>query len=151
LIAWCKSLLFRLWPFSAYRRTGDERDDLDPEIREVFFAELDDVTEALNRAFAIWRADLTDQAAMKSLRRGFHTLKGSALIIGATALGEFCGRLEQLTIRMNDQKVTITPEVIKTIEQAIALLPAFAKATQSGRPPPPPARVIGNKAQRLLA
>lgn len=150
VIDWCKSQWQRILSIFGRGHAGVDRDDLDPEIREVFFAELDDVTDALNQAYAIWRVNSADQAAMKNLRRGFHTLKGSALIVGASVLGEFCGRFEQLIIKMNDQHASITPDVIATVGQAIDLLPAFAKATRTGRAPPASARSIGNKAQRLL-
>lgn len=129
-------------------RSGNN--DFDPELREVFFAEMDDVTQTLNRAFLSWRANAADQPALKDMRRGFHTIKGSALLVGATALGEFCRPLEELTIRLMEQKVKVTPAMVVTVEQAIALLPAFAKTIRDGRGPPPQAPSIANRAQRLL-
>ena len=150
MIAWCKSLLRRFGLIFSGFRAGGERDDLDPEIREVFFAELSDLTQSLNRAFAIWRVNPADQAALQTLRRGFHTLKGSGPIVGAHALGDFCGHIEQLTVRLIERHLTATPDLITTIEQAIALLPAFEKAVRHAQPPPAQARAIGSKARRLL-
>lgn len=88
---------------------------------------------------------------MQNLRRGFHTIKGSALMVGATALGEFCRHLEQLSIRLMEQQVKVTPAMVVTIEQAIALLPAFAKTVSDGRAPPAQSHAIANRVQRLLA
>ena len=88
---------------------------------------------------------------MQNLRRGFHTIKGSALMVGATALGEFCRHLEQLSIRLMEQQVKVTPAMIVTIEQAIALLPAFAKSIRDDRAPPPQSHALANRVQRLLA
>lgn len=125
-------------------------DDFDPELREVFFAELEEVTRTLEGAFATWRVNPADQVALKNLRRGFHTIKGSALLVGSTALGEFCKPLEDLTIRLMEAQIKVTPPIVLTIEQAIGLLPAFAKSTRDGRSPPPQAHSIAKRTQRLL-
>ncbi len=132
-------------------RVGRARnDDFDPELREVFFAELEEVTRALEGAFAIWRVNAADQAALKNLRRGFHTIKGSALLVGSTELGSFCKPLEDLTIKLMEAQVKATPPIVVTIEQAIGLLPAFAKSARDGRAPPPQAQSIAKRAQRLM-
>ena len=119
MIAWFTSLLRRLGSIVGIGRGNTHDDDFDPELREVFFAELEDVTQLLERAFASWRANSADQAAMQNLRRGFHTIKGSALMVGATALGDFCRHLEQLSIRLMEQQLKVTPAMVVTIEQAI--------------------------------
>ncbi len=151
VIAWFTSLLRRIGSMFGMGRAGN--DDFDLELREVFFAELEDVTQSLDRAFVIWRVNALDPGALKDLRRGFHTIKGSALLVGADALGDFCRHLEQLTIRLIEQqvKIKVTPAMIVTVEQAIALLPAFSKSVRDGRSPPPQAQAIANRAQRLVA
>lgn len=150
MITWFTSLLGRLTSMLGIGRAGAGNADFDPELREVFFAEMDDMTQTLDRAFAIWRVNAADQAALKNLRRGFHTIKGSALLVGAAALGEFCRHLEQLTIRLMEQQVKVTPALIVTVEQAIALLPAFAKSIRENRSPPAQWQAITKRAQRLL-
>ncbi len=150
MIAWFTSLLRRIAALLGFGRSA-HNDDFDPELREVFFAELEDVTQLLTGAFATWRATPTDQAAMQNLRRGFHTIKGSALMVGASALGDFCRHLEQLSIRLMEQQVKVTPAMVVTIEQAIALLPAFAKTISEGRAPPPQSHAVANRVQRMLA
>ena len=132
-------------------RVGRARnDDFDPELREVFFAEIEEVTRTLEGAFAAWRVNAADQVALKNLRRGFHTIKGSALLVGSNELGEFCKPLEELTIKLMEAQVKISPPILVTIEQAIGLLPAFAKSTRDGRAPPAQAHSIAKRAQRLL-
>ena len=149
MIAWFTSLLRKFGAKIGIGRGGAGSDDFDPELREVFFAEMEDVTQSLESAFAVWRVNAADQPALKSLRRGFHTIKGSALLVGAGALGDFCRPLEQLTIRLMEQQVKVTPAMVVTVEQAIALLPAFARSVREGRGPPPQAQSIANRAQRL--
>lgn len=151
MIAYCKSLIGKLWSKLSGGRAAAPRDDLDPEIREVFFNELNDLTQTLNRAFPKWRANPADQASLQTIRRAFHTLKGSGPIVGAHALGEFCGHIENLSIRVLEKNLIVTPELVMTIDQAIRLLPAFDQAIRETKPTPPEARLIGHRALKLLA
>lgn len=151
MIAWFSSLLSRLGSLVGLGRGRAHNDDFDPELREVFFAELEDVRLSLERAFAVWRVNSTDEAALKQLRRGFHTIKGSAQMVGADALGEFCRHLEQLAIKLMEKQAKVSPAMVVTVEQAIALLPAFARSVSDGRAPPPQSHAIANRVQRLLA
>lgn len=150
MIAWLSSLLRRLGSLLGLVRVQGDSDEFDPELREVFFAELEDVQETLEAALAVWRVDGGDEAALKNLRRGFHTIKGSALLVGADALGDFCRHLEMLAIRLMEKQVKVTPALVGTIEQAIALLPTFARSVREGRQPPLQAQSISNRVKRLL-
>ena len=125
-------------------------DGIDPELAEVFFHELADVTKALSGALSNWRVNPKDQDALKKLKRGFHTLKGSAPLIGATALGEFSGQLERLIIRQIEKPMPVTNDLLGTVEQAIHLLPAFAHAARASRPPPPMVRAVGHRVKGFL-
>lgn len=145
MIAWLKSLLRKIG-------LGGEQagEDFDPELREVFFAEMDDMTQLLERAFAVWRVNAADDGALKNLRRGFHTIKSSAMLVGATELGQFSRQFEQLAIRLVENRLKITPAMVVSIDQAIALLPAFSKSIRDGRPPPPQAYALGKRVERLV-
>ncbi len=150
MIAWLTDLLRRIGSRVGFGRAQTDSDEFDPELREVFFAELADVQQTLDSAFALWRVNVADEAALKNLRRGFHTIKGSAQLVGATALGDFCRHMEQLAIRLMEQKIKVTPAMIGTVEQAISVLPMFARTIREGRPAPVQAQAISNRAQRLL-
>lgn len=150
MIAWINSLLQKLGSSFRRRRGGEEDDGADPELREVFFAELADVTQVLNLAVVVWRENNADESALKDLRRGFHTLKSSAQLVGAGGLGDFCRHFEQLAIKLMEKQVKLTPAMVVTVEQAVALLPAFAKSIREGRGPPTQALALGNRVQRLL-
>ncbi|HWT16506.1 MAG TPA: Hpt domain-containing protein [Patescibacteria group bacterium] len=153
MIAWCQSLL-RKWGALVGRRgvvaaAPAPQEDPDAEIREVFLAELIEVTKALKSAHADWCARPHDADALKRLRRGFHTLKGSAPLVGATALADCCRQLELLVARFAEKPAT--PDRVRVIEYAIQLLPACAEAIRVARPLPPQLRAIGVQVQRYLA
>lgn len=151
VIAWLRNALRRVGQLLRLGRAQTDSDEFDPELREVFFAELGEVQQMLESAFAVWRVNAADEDALKNLRRGFHTIKGSAQMVGATALGDFCKHMEQLAIRLMEKKLKATPAMVGTVEQAIGLLPTFARTLRDGLPVPVQAQSISNRAQRLSA
>jgi chemosensory pili system protein ChpA (sensor histidine kinase/response regulator) len=149
LIAWFKSLLRRLWPGSDGSRTRTPGAELDQDLCEIFYAELGEVTQSLHVACAALRRAPTDPAALKQLRRGFHTLKGSAPLIGAAALGEFCAQVESAVGRLIETPSKSTPETIGAVERAVVLLPEFVRSLRDDRPPPAQARSLTDQMRRL--
>ncbi len=144
MIAWITSVWRRLWP-----RSGGAAAGLDPDLSDIFFTEMAEVTSSLRTAAAAWRATPRDPEAIKQVRRGFHTLKGSAPLVGATAIGELCAEIEQMMIRLGESPLKITPSAIGLVDQSVALLPEFAEATRAGRGAPPQVRAIVAAAKRV--
>jgi chemotaxis protein histidine kinase CheA len=128
-----------------------DSEDVDSEIRDVFFAELRDVSESIRSAWPKWKANPADNQALAQLRRGFHTLKGAGPIVGAHALGEFCGHVEHVLIALIEKKLKPSAVVIATLGEAVALLPLMADSVRNNTATPAQARMVGNKAVRLLA
>ena len=125
-------------------------DGLDPEVREVFLAELEEVTATLQELLPKWRARTHDAVALQAIRRGFHTLKGSGNTVGARGLGEFCGVIEQLVVRLVEKRSKPTLEIIAAIADAAAVLPACRQAFAEGKPLPPEVREITSRVRPWL-
>ena len=68
----------------------------DPEMREVFLDEAREVLETAQAALADLQSRHDDQAAFNTVRRAFHTLKGSARMVGLRPFGEAAWACEQL-------------------------------------------------------
>ncbi len=143
MIAWIKSVLRK---FGLGRHPTD---DIDPELLGVFFDELQDITLTLERAFAIWRINAADERSLKNLRRGFHTIKSSARLVGAADLGEFSRQFELLAIRLLEQRTKVSPTILVSFDQAIALLPVFARSMRDHKAPPPQTYVLCKRVERL--
>jgi chemosensory pili system protein ChpA (sensor histidine kinase/response regulator) len=109
---------------------------MDPEVREIFLSELDEVGDSLAALLPAWRQRRTDPATLQEIRRGFHTLKGSGLAVGANELGVFCGRIEKLTLNLIERPGMAAPDAVASIENAIGLLPSCARALRTGSPMP---------------
>ena len=70
--------------------------DDDAEMREVFLDEAQAVLATAGQALAGLQAQPGDRAALVTVRRAFHTLKGSARMMGLLPFGEAAWACEQL-------------------------------------------------------
>jgi chemosensory pili system protein ChpA (sensor histidine kinase/response regulator) len=120
----------------------------DPELCEIFVAEARDVLESLRDLAA--RAPETDTEVLTELRRGFHTLKGSGRMVGATAIAELAWAVENLLNRIRDGLVRWSAPATAVVGDAIAELPALIEAFAAGTVPEPgPATRLRQTADEL--
>ncbi len=70
--------------------------EVDEAIFEVFIEESVEVLGEANIQYEILKADLSDRTALRELRRAFHTLKGSARMVGLNDAGEVAWLSESL-------------------------------------------------------
>jgi chemosensory pili system protein ChpA (sensor histidine kinase/response regulator) len=68
----------------------------DPEMREIFLEEADEVIANARAALAELRQQPGDHGQLTIVRRAFHTLKGSARMVGLDDFGEGAWACEQL-------------------------------------------------------
>src|SRR3546814_7704119 len=57
-------------------------DDIDDEIREVFLEEFQEEIQNLQQTLPAWRANPAALDMLRTIRRVFHTLKGSGRLVG---------------------------------------------------------------------
>ncbi len=77
----------------------------DAELREIFLEEAREVVQNGLTAIAALAANPGDLSELTTLRRAFHTLKGSSRMVGLTEFGEAAWSLEQvLNTWLADQK-----------------------------------------------
>ena len=70
--------------------------DIDPLIREAFAIEVGELLDGLDQTAIALNTGGTPAIALRDLFRGYHTLKGSALTVGFSALGAAAHRAEDL-------------------------------------------------------
>lgn len=68
----------------------------DPEMREIFLEEAEEVLGNARAAMDALRESPSDQGQLTIIRRAFHTLKGSARMVGLNDFGEGAWACEQL-------------------------------------------------------
>ena len=66
------------------------------ELHEIFLLEAAEVLDAIDENLGVVRKAPDDREAMTTIRRGFHTLKGSSRMVGLDAFGEAAWAFEQM-------------------------------------------------------
>jgi len=126
-------------------------EEIDEEIREVFVEEVQEEIENLGQLLPIWMQAPGDLDQLKSIRRVFHTLKGSGRLVGALTLGEFAWKIENMLNRVLDHTISATPAVTSLVEAAFDVLPEIHAALRGERSVRTDLDAIKSVADRLAA
>ena len=86
-----------------------EPEAVDPQFVELFIEEAKEEIASVQKAFPLWDQNPMDLEALASMRRSFHTLKGSGRMVGARAIAEFAWSIENLLNRIIDKTLSRTP------------------------------------------
>ncbi len=96
----------------------DGGDETDPDMLEIFLEEADEVLSTIDGMLPESRANPQDQERLTTLRRAFHTLKGSGRMIGLKHFGEAAWEMEQVFNEMQAKQQPGTPDLYYLIEYA---------------------------------
>ncbi|MBB5186592.1 MULTISPECIES: Hpt domain-containing protein [Zhongshania] len=107
--------------------------ELDPDILEVFLEEAEEVLELLTETLPQWHAELGSTEHLVTVRRAFHTLKGSGRMVGAEQLGELAWSVEAMLNKVVDGRLNMDQARLVLIDQIIDLLPEMTTALAAGR------------------
>ncbi len=107
----------------------DERPD--PELLRLFLEEAKDEIAGIGRFLPLWADRPEDSDALISVRRSFHTLKGSGRMVGAQLIGEFAWSVENLLNRVINQTLDPTPALIAFITEAAAVFPQLIEQLEA--------------------
>ena len=110
-------------------------DEVDPEIVEIFLEESQEEIASLRDHFPRWKQNSENREALSTVRRSFHTLKGSGRMVGAELIGEFAWSMENMLNRIIDQTIDLTQEAVDLIEAAIEALPELIEQLEVGTEP----------------
>lgn len=103
---------------------AEEEDDLiDDEIIEIFLEEAEEVLETLQEFWPSYKANHDDQEAQSTVRRAFHTLKGSGRMVQAAVIGELAWSIENMLNRVIDQTITLSSQGCDLIDHVISCIP----------------------------
>jgi len=110
-------------------------DDADEEILEIFIEEAMEVLASLSEQLPIWSKDHGNDEALATIRRSFHTLKGSGRLIGAQLIGEFAWAFESMLNRVIEKTCPLTQEVFNSLDEALAVLPQLIEQLKGNKEP----------------
>jgi len=100
-------------------------EEVDAELLEIFLSEAVEVLDCVYRTLPESRNAPHNQEHLTTLRRSFHTLKGSGRMVGLTALGEAAWSVEQvLNLRLSETRPG-DPDLYAMLENAAHVIEAW--------------------------
>ncbi|WP_290678811.1 Hpt domain-containing protein [Halothiobacillus sp. 15-55-196] len=110
-------------------------DEIALEMREVFAEEMQEELPVLLEAAQAW-SNHGGRDHLVTLRRGFHTIKGSSRMVGLTAIGDWGWAYEHLLNQVLDDRVTSTPALRADVLSAVTLMNEALPVLSRGQCPP---------------
>lgn len=108
---------------------------MDEDIRDIFIEEAQEVLAELGEQIPVWEVDTRELVALKDIRRGFHTLKGSGRMVGAHQIGEMCWAVENMLNRVLDGTLAVSDALVGFIKDTHRKLPILVEDFQQRRAP----------------
>jgi chemosensory pili system protein ChpA (sensor histidine kinase/response regulator) len=116
------------------------RDELDPDLLEVFLAEAADLLPSIGTTLRGLEADPNDREQARDLMRRLHTVKGSARMAGAMRLGELVHDMEtrmEAAMQLSDVPGIIIEDLQGQYDQAMALYDELQNPEKAAAASPP--------------
>jgi|HubBroStandDraft_5_1064220.scaffolds.fasta_scaffold00082_7 chemosensory pili system protein ChpA (sensor histidine kinase/response regulator) len=123
-----------------------EPEAVDPQFVELFIEEAKEEIASVQKTFPLWDQNPMDLEALSSMRRSFHTLKGSGRMVGARAIAEFAWSIENLLNRIIDKTLSRTPGMMALLRNSVAALPQLVEQLETGRPGSAPTEALMTRA-----
>ncbi|HEY2628088.1 MAG TPA: Hpt domain-containing protein, partial [Usitatibacter sp.] len=84
--------------------------EIDKELLDIFLEEAAEVVDTISSNLETCRESPHDRESLTTIRRGFHTLKGSGRMVGLMELGEVAWQCEQVLNKwLKDEKPATAP------------------------------------------
>jgi chemosensory pili system protein ChpA (sensor histidine kinase/response regulator) len=103
----------------------------DQELLDVFLEEAREVLGIMQDNLEICQLHPNSLEPLITIRRGFHTLKGSGRMVGLTDLGEVAWAVERALNKWLQDKKPATPDLLQFINQAAQAFAEWVEALNS--------------------
>jgi len=123
-----------------------ELEAIDPQFVELFIEEAKEEIASVQKTFPLWDQNPMDLESLSSMRRSFHTLKGSGRMVGARTMAEFAWSIENLLNRIIDKTLSRTPGMMGLLRNSVAALPQLVEQLETGRQSSTPIELLMSRA-----
>ena len=123
-----------------------EPEAVDPQFVELFIEEAREEIASVQKTFPLWDENPMDLESLSSMRRSFHTLKGSGRMVGARSIAEFAWSIENLLNRIIDKTLSRTPGMMALLRNSIGALPQLVEQLETGRQSSTPIELLMSRA-----
>jgi chemosensory pili system protein ChpA (sensor histidine kinase/response regulator) len=108
------------------------RPEVDAELLAIFLEEAAEVLQRIEATLPVCRKQPDDLESLTTIRRGFHTLKGSGRMVGLMDLGEVAWEIEQLMNLWLEEKRLARPALIDLLAAACESFSAWLHQLREG-------------------
>jgi chemosensory pili system protein ChpA (sensor histidine kinase/response regulator) len=112
-----------------------DAEHLDPELLELFIEEAKEEFASIKRKLPAWQEEPDDMETLITVRRSFHTLKGSGRMVGAERIGEYSWCVENLLNRLINRTLVRTPPMVDFIIEAASAVSELIEQLEVGTDP----------------
>ncbi len=123
--------------------------EVEPDILDIFLEEAEEELSTLRELVPRWRANPDDRDALITVRRAFHTLKGSGRLVGAQVVGEFAWCYENMLNRVIDGTIEPTPALLGLLDESLEVLPGLVEQLRGGPGPRVDLQALLERAHRI--
>ena len=107
-------------------------EEIDAELLAIFLEEAHEVLATVAQHLALSRGEPHNQEYLTTIRRAFHTLKGSGRMVGLAELGESAWMIEQVMNKWLQSEQDATPALHGLVEAAHGVFGAWVVQLESG-------------------
>lgn len=122
---------------------------LDAELLSIFLEEANEVLATLGETLPVAERDPHDRESLTTIRRSFHTLKGSGRMVGLNDLGETAWAVEQVMNSWLQQETDGTPALMQMLQEAQSVFASWVLALEQGEVSGPDTAALLARCQRL--
>jgi chemosensory pili system protein ChpA (sensor histidine kinase/response regulator) len=97
----------------------------DPDLIRLFAEEAAEEVARIQQFFPVWDRNPLEAEALLTVRRAYHTLKGSGRMVDARNISEFAWAMESLLNRVLEGTLQRSPAILELLRAAMALLPSL--------------------------
>ncbi|MBL8383779.1 MAG: Hpt domain-containing protein [Burkholderiales bacterium] len=133
----------------ALARSSDEV--VDAELLAVFLEEAAEVLHSIGEHHGLATAEPTNGTLLATIRRGFHTLKGSGRMVGLTRLGEAAWAVEQVMNQWLSDERPANGDLLGMVAAAHGIFSEWIAALAGGGGPGPDSEPLVRACERMLA
>ncbi len=104
---------------------------VDHELLEIFLEEATEVVATIRENLAVVRATPHDREALTTIRRGYHTLKGSGRMVGLNDLGDVAWNCEQVANKSLKDEKPASSSLLHFIDHSSTAFQAWVEQLQA--------------------
>jgi chemosensory pili system protein ChpA (sensor histidine kinase/response regulator) len=116
----------------ATRLAEASNEEIDAELLEIFIEEAHEVLGTVDSLYPQLANHPHDRDTLTTVRRSFHTLKGSGRMVGLADLGETAWAVEKVFNRWLQQEQEVTPPLLAMVGEAHRMFLAWVQQLEDG-------------------